>query len=292
MYIGDGEIVEAPGGAVRTYPISDWYYPSKTWVAVLRVTTADPATRSAAIDFALGQLGDPFDSFWFWRQANGDSWYCSELVWAAYLNASDGDIDLSRWPIGPVSPSDLYADPDTTEVSWHYEEYPEESGFIFKAKSPVDLEVVDPDGRLISKDTSEIPGAIYAEYYEDGEGSPEDWIGIPERMHGQYSVTVIAEAGASPTDTYTLEVQVEDGTTTTLAEDVQVADIPDEPYVYTSSLAVGGIAELPLLEPDAALQDAGPSDPGAASLFAYAAMATAGVIGLAAAAWHVRKRWF
>jgi len=104
----------------------------------------------------------------------------------------------------------------------------------FKAKSPVDIAVTDPEGFTISKEVNEIPGAFYFEIDLDEDGEVEDLITLPEYKIGDYIVTVIPEPDAAPTDTYTLEVSGED-VTIVLAEDVPVSDIPAEPYTLSST---------------------------------------------------------
>ena len=101
---------------------------------------------------------------------------------------------------------------------------------------PADLEVVDPDGLLINKQSIEIPGAIYGEDDVDGNNDMGEWIYIPTRKTGDYVITVIPEPNAESTDTYTLEVLAGD-TTTVLAENVQISDIPDGPYIIESTEA-------------------------------------------------------
>ena len=112
--------------------------------------------------------------------------------------------------------------------------YFEERGLTFTVYSPVEIVVTDPDGLAISRQLNEIPGATYTETDIDGDGDLDAQIRIPNRKIGDYSITVIPEPDALPTDTYTLEVSVGD-TTITLAEDVQISDIPSEPYVIEST---------------------------------------------------------
>lgn len=61
-------------------------------VAVLRVKTTD-SIRSAAVNFALNQLGDSYDYEWWDKEVYDDAYYCSELVWAAYIAIGGPDID-------------------------------------------------------------------------------------------------------------------------------------------------------------------------------------------------------
>ena len=102
--------------------------------------------------------------------------------------------------------------------------------------SPVDIDVEDPEGYDITKQTivNEIPGATYTETDINGDGDPDDIVLIPNRKTGDYQITVTPEPDAEPTDTYTLEVTA-GGTTIVLAEDVPISDIPDQPYIIEST---------------------------------------------------------
>lgn len=124
IYVGDGRIVEAAneGEPVEIKTDAEWRYPEKTWVDYLRVTTADSATRRRAVDFAMKQVGKPYDIKFYAKQANGDSWYCSELVWAAYVNASFGTIDLQGKPdrLG-VYPWQIARNNNVSVIGGHYE---------------------------------------------------------------------------------------------------------------------------------------------------------------------------
>jgi hypothetical protein len=53
---------------------------------------------------------------------------------------------------------------------------------------------------------------------------------MPFPLAGNYSIRVVPKPGASPTDTYTLEV-VRAGVTTLVVKDHMVQDIPSQPYV-------------------------------------------------------------
>jgi len=55
---------------------------------------------------------------------------------------------------------------------------------------------------------------------------------VPFAQGGNYTIRVLPKPGASPTDTYTLEV-IRAGVTTTVAQDQRVQDIPAQPYVVT-----------------------------------------------------------
>lgn len=130
LYVGDGKIMVASNpvaGVVKTN-LSSWDYPKMTWVSYLRVVSADDEVRQKAADFAVEKRGQPYDSNWFSQQADGDSWYCSEFIWAAYLQASGGRIDLAHGPdIFGVSPDDIYRYEDTVVIGGHYEKKPDTS---------------------------------------------------------------------------------------------------------------------------------------------------------------------
>jgi hypothetical protein len=62
----------------------------------------------------------------------------------------------------------------------------------------------------------------------------DDLIYIPDRKFGNYSIAVVPEPDAKPTDTYTLQVWAENKTWT-LAENVEIEDIPIQPYTIRST---------------------------------------------------------
>lgn len=111
------------------------------------------------------------------------------------------------------------------------------SAMKFTGNSPIDLVVTDPDGITLTKEMGDTFGMAYMEYDINGDGEPDDIVAVPERKIGNYLITVIPEPGASPTDTYTLEGLVE-GRTIVLAKDVQISDIPSEPYIVESKKLV------------------------------------------------------
>ncbi|MFZ0035712.1 MAG: NlpC/P60 family protein [Sedimentisphaerales bacterium] len=103
-------------------------------------------------------------------------------------------------------------------------------------KCLIDLVVTDPDGFTVSKDTPEIPGLLYFSVYDvDENGKPDEMVTIPKRKVGTYLITVIPESNALPTDTYSLETTI-DGQTIVLAKDVQIQNIPPQPYEVKSRL--------------------------------------------------------
>lgn len=109
-----------------------------------------------------------------------------------------------------------------------------------KAFSPVDLVITDPDNLKISKQLNEIPGATYTEIHLNGDGTLDDLIQIPERKIGNYSIAVVPKPGASPTDTFTIEVSTAEDSfgwiTVNVADNVTIAATPTEPYVFRSTV--------------------------------------------------------
>ena len=119
---------------------------------------------------------------------------------------------------------------------WKWEEYSKcfNDDITITAYSPVDLVITDPNGLTISNVLNEISGATYVEFDINGDGNPDDKVTILHRKLGNYSIEVTAEPGATPTDTFTLEVFTRTETIV-LAEDVPVSEIPSEPYIFEST---------------------------------------------------------
>ena len=91
-----------------------------------------------------------------------------------------------------------------------------------EACCPVDLVVTDPLGRTIDKDDqSAIPDTTYVEIDLDGDGDPDDSVMIPDGVAGNYSIEVLPDPDAQPTNTYTLNVSYFGGSVT-LAKDAPV----------------------------------------------------------------------
>lgn len=135
LYAGDGQVIEAASENenVGARGEADWDYPAMTWVTYLRVMNAGPDVRSKAVDFGRRQVRSdrPYDIRFYSKQLKGGSWYCSELVWAAYKEASCGDIDLEEGPdrLG-VYPWEIEASPDVLYVGGHYEREPRRTAKI------------------------------------------------------------------------------------------------------------------------------------------------------------------
>nr|WP_230972178.1 YiiX/YebB-like N1pC/P60 family cysteine hydrolase [Archaeoglobus neptunius] len=123
IYIGDGKIVEATEDGVVVNPVTNVHKAYEA--AIYRVKTTD-SVRRAAIEFALKQVGKPYDYKWLTyvggKEVYGDSYYCSELAWAAYLAAGGPDIDANpgwSWKYGyNVAPQEVADDGDTVLIAY------------------------------------------------------------------------------------------------------------------------------------------------------------------------------
>lgn len=250
-------VIEArmsPSG-VRSFPFSDWVFPNQRCVRAIRVATSQEI-RDAAVSYAHSQ--EPNSRYDLLSillgvkdVANSDErgWYCSELVWASYLEASDTivDLDPDEWE---VSPDEIAGSSEIEKkvVGMHVEEEPDTfwSNPIWgRTRCPVDLAVTDPEGRTLSKGQSQIPDALYEEFDEDGDGDLDDFFAIPNAKPGEYLIRVIPEPNTLPEETYSLEVNV-DGKSTVLARNVLVRNTPQEPYTL---VVEDTNARAPLPEP-------------------------------------------
>jgi hypothetical protein len=250
---GTDYVVEAEFNGVSKDKIETW--DTRYGVYVLRVNCSDEVAAVAA-SLALTQVGKPYDFFWIQKSSdmNSSYWYCSELVWAVYMNQG---IDIEYTPdIFAVSPWEIYK---TTDVIAHYGPNivapsqqiwwaPQWAKMILSiiAECPVDLVVTDPDGLTVSRSSDEIPGALYVIDDFNDDGSPDTWVSIAESKVGTYNTTVVPQAVAKPTDTYTLKTYQETGVTV-LADNVTIADIPNTPYVVEYSGEASNSIGWPLI---------------------------------------------
>jgi hypothetical protein len=126
-------------------------------------------------------------------------------------------------------------------------------GMSIEVFSPVALTVTDPLGRIIDQITSEIPSASYELVDLNGDGELDVRVNIPDALLGNYLIGLIPNPGASPTDTYTLDV-IFGNQLVTLAENVQLQYMPTEPYTFffpVLGMKQGwNLISLPLQPPD------------------------------------------
>ena len=102
---------------------------------------------------------------------------------------------------------------------------------IIQVLCPVDLAITDPNGKTITKSTSEIPLGSYMEIDLNGDGDMDDLITILNPIAGQYYIQVIPEQDAPPNDTYTLQVLFGDKILT-IADNELIENIPIDGYTF------------------------------------------------------------
>lgn len=123
MYIGNGKMIEAWEEGVRVVPVD--MVRNADSVAVFRVKTSDEI-KQKAIEWSLGKLGLPYDFKWLsyvgGKEIEGDSYYCSELIWAAYLTSGGPDLDQNpgwSWRYGfSVAPDELANDDNVEKIAY------------------------------------------------------------------------------------------------------------------------------------------------------------------------------
>ncbi|WP_052280503.1 YiiX/YebB-like N1pC/P60 family cysteine hydrolase [Nocardia vulneris] len=75
------------------------------------IETSD-AIRTSAVTFARAKLGKSYNNNFAWnRNVEDDQYNCSQIVWAAYMHASNGDIDMKDSfpnPTPSVYPKELF----------------------------------------------------------------------------------------------------------------------------------------------------------------------------------------
>ncbi len=79
-----------------------------------RPRQASPAQFARAARYAEAQVGKPYN-WHFWDKMNSDSFYCSQLVWRAWLEAGI-DIEEGTFPNAVVAPADLAKSRNTVLV--------------------------------------------------------------------------------------------------------------------------------------------------------------------------------
>lgn len=116
---------------------------------------------------------------------------------------------------------------------------------LIAANSPVDLTVTDPDGFTITAETivpsdleilRQIPGELYYSEMEQGsDGRSIDHVYSYTAKTGDYLIKVLPEPDALSTEIFSLSFTVDLATTTVLAENIPISDIPDQSYIIRAS---------------------------------------------------------
>lgn len=106
-------LVEAVSDGVCRGVLDDTRFKQKG-VHVIRVKSASYAQKHGAVDFFIGQLGKPYSLAHLPQTSkDSDSWYCSELAWAAYKSVGILLTDTT----GPViTPYSIYCSQDTVLI--------------------------------------------------------------------------------------------------------------------------------------------------------------------------------
>ncbi|UNQ73497.1 YiiX/YebB-like N1pC/P60 family cysteine hydrolase [Infirmifilum sp. NZ] len=118
--IGDWLVVEALFEGVRVNTLRE-FMSRYSAVIILRVRGVSDSYVAKAASWAYSKLGYPYDYNGYYKQVNGPSYYCSELVWAAYMATTGVDIDAYYWtPVNGygVLPSEIVDDSDTYTI-WY-----------------------------------------------------------------------------------------------------------------------------------------------------------------------------
>jgi uncharacterized repeat protein (TIGR01451 family) len=125
-------------GGVIVRGIQWWDYNNKERVEVRRVCALTPDQQNYINDFCRAQIGKPYQPLLRFpykdSSINAVEWYCSELVWAVYLNLLGIDFDTSTWG-SSISPDELYYNPWTYRVGSYDYRYLRDSAIskIFKS---------------------------------------------------------------------------------------------------------------------------------------------------------------
>ena len=194
MYIGNGLVVHShsrlgPDGlsGVDIVTLEWWMETYVTWAAY-RVVTASPEVVDRAIEWATAdeRLDDPYDWCWFRKDANGDAWYCSELVWAAYLHGSDESIDIEDDPdCFGVLPDEITRDDDIQKMETLFCDSEGSSRERFTAGESVFV-----------KATGLEPNTTYAIWIQDDPVASGDMLVPAEDPSGQQELVTTDESGA------------------------------------------------------------------------------------------------
>jgi len=121
IYVGNNEFIHASGylQCVVKQNIS-LFEQFDCEIVYGKVITSNETQRINAINFAEGQIGKPYNVRHLKHtNFNSTAWYCSELVWAAYLNQGI-DIDRNGWNFPHyVGPLEICWDDDVEMYTYH-----------------------------------------------------------------------------------------------------------------------------------------------------------------------------
>jgi len=229
LYIGNNEFIHAGGDNNKTVSQKSYgrfYIPARN-IAFVRVKTADTSIREAAIAWATGRIGAPYQVFfqppWFGRKIANPSfplpsanmWYCMELQWAAYYNQGI-DIDQNKWRGMGVAGNDILFDDDTEIVYYELNNNteiikPRKGLFCFnKMIMPMSRTIVFGAVDIEVNATADA-GVKSVEFYIDNESKailtsePYVWKWA-ERTRGKHTLKVITVDNAENNRSFEIEV--------------------------------------------------------------------------------------
>jgi hypothetical protein len=104
---------------------------------------------------------------------------------------------------------------------------------VFYSTGPVDVVLAEPGGSVITREVPEVAARLYYSILDiDEDGRLDDMVTIAAAQPGTYTVGVLEEPGAPPADVFSLTLVI-GSEVTMLAENVQIRDIPGQPYEFT-----------------------------------------------------------
>jgi len=114
------QIVESVASGVK-YGDNNWESVRNKMTAV-SVYSTTAAQDAAAADWARARIGKPYN-YDFYNMNTRNSFYCSQLIWAAYydqygvdLNTSAYDVFMYGARLSAIAPTELISSPDTFTI--------------------------------------------------------------------------------------------------------------------------------------------------------------------------------
>lgn len=106
-------VIESTTHGIATLTLSEFIGDGR--VSVAKPKNIEPKNRELIIKFAKSKIGLPYNFKLLDKQIEGDSYYCSELIWASYQQAG---IDIDKNPefflryANAVAPQEIFGDDD------------------------------------------------------------------------------------------------------------------------------------------------------------------------------------
>lgn len=111
LYIGDNKVVDMYI-STGVYITEAETYHQYDWAAILRVK-ANPEKKRAVISYVNNQVGSPF--FILTPKSENGLWYCTKLIWCAYLKQG---INLDAFNSYWIIPDAFWYSPHTQVVAY------------------------------------------------------------------------------------------------------------------------------------------------------------------------------